>query len=171
MTVLDAIRGRRSIREYADAPVPPEDIEQLIDAARWAPYSTGTTYPLRFIAVTDSKQKDALCDTTKFPEVHHFIAAAPVVICIISDESAGGSPADAYAATLNLILAATELELGTCWVQEFNPARVAEILKLPEKFAPAGLITVGIPAEEPPTPMRPDLSDLLHWNAWGNGDQ
>ena len=53
MHLDEAIRGRRSIRKYkADAPIPREDIEAIIEAGCWAPSSTNIQ-PWRFIVVTD----------------------------------------------------------------------------------------------------------------------
>ncbi len=61
----------------------------------------------------------------------------------------------------HIVLRATELGLGTCWVRAFDAAAVAEELKLPAHVMPIALLPVGYPAEEPPARPRRNLKDIL----------
>ncbi len=64
-------------------------------------------------------------------------------------------------AVQNMVLAATSLGLGTCWVRAFDPQRVAEILELPPECPPLILLPLGYPREDPEPRSRKSLSDIL----------
>ncbi len=64
MDVLEAIRTRRSIRRYTDEPVSREQIEEVIQAGRFAP-SAENRQPWRFIVVTDRAVISRLSDQIK----------------------------------------------------------------------------------------------------------
>lgn len=61
----------------------------------------------------------------------------------------------------NMVLAATSLGLGTCWVRAFEEAKVAEILALPPEYPPLFLLPMGFPAEDPPPRPRKNLEEIL----------
>ncbi len=61
----------------------------------------------------------------------------------------------------HIVLRATELGLGTCWVRAFDAAAVAEYLSLPQYAIPLALLPVGYPAEKPPPRPRRDVNDIL----------
>jgi len=67
-----------------------------------------------------------------------------------------------------LVLAATELELGTCWTENFDPNRAGKILEVPDEVEVCWLIVVGFPAEEPPARARYGLERIVHWERYGN---
>ena len=60
-TLATLLRGRRSVRKFQDRPVPRELIEQILEAARWAPSPHGRQ-PWRFIVLTRPEQKNLLAD-------------------------------------------------------------------------------------------------------------
>ena len=59
MTVMEAIRARRSIRKYQDRPVEEEKLQQVLEAGRLAP-SARNQQQWHFIAVTDKQLKEKL---------------------------------------------------------------------------------------------------------------
>ena len=59
--LLEALRGRRSVRRYLDREVPDEVVEKVVEAARWAPSPHGTQ-PWRFAIVTKRETKERLAD-------------------------------------------------------------------------------------------------------------
>ena len=61
MNLLDALHTRRSIRRYLDRPVPPALIDQLLDAATWAP-SAHNRQPWRFVVIETAAVKAQLAD-------------------------------------------------------------------------------------------------------------
>ncbi len=64
-------------------------------------------------------------------------------------------------AVQNMVLAATSLGLGTCWVRAFVPEKVAEILSLPPECPPLILLPVGYPREDPEPRSRKSLEEIL----------
>ncbi|HIE48213.1 TPA: nitroreductase family protein, partial [Candidatus Bipolaricaulota bacterium] len=150
--------------------VPPELLDQLLEAARWAP-SAGNAQPWRFVVVGSEELKEGL---VRAALGQRFLAQAPVVIVVCADltraRQAYGSRGetlyclqDTAAAVQNLHLAAFEQGLGTCWVGAFDEAEVARLLGLPPGLRPVALVPVGYPAETPaPRPRRP-LSEIVEY--------
>jgi len=170
MDVLEAIKGRRSIRAFKSEDVPPEIVEKLIDAARWAP-SAGNIQPWEFIIVRNPEIKRNLA---KAALNQSFIEEAPVVIVVCADEvrSSQGYGVrgktlyciqDTAAATQNIHLAAYSLGLGTCWVGAFNEEEARKILEIPQGVRPVAIIPVGYPAEKPPARNRRPLNQIIHY--------
>jgi len=153
LDVLEAIKERRSIRAFTDEKVSEKDVERLIDAARWAP-SAGNTQPLELVVVKDKEMKRKLSEAALNQT---FIQKAPVVIVVCADlnRSSRGygsrgkhlySLQDTAAATENILLAAQELGLATCWVGAFREKEVAKAVKAPRNLKPVAIVPVGHPA-------------------------
>jgi len=170
MDVLEAIKGRRSIRAFKSQAVSTEIVERLIDAARWAP-SAGNIQPWEFIIIRNPEIKRNLA---KAALNQSFIEEAPVVIVVCADEirSSQGYGVrgktlyciqDTAAATQNIHLAAYSLGLGTCWVGAFNEEEVRKILEIPQGVRPVAIIPVGYPAEKPPARNRRPLNQIIHY--------
>ena len=170
MDVLEAIKGRRSIRAFKSQAVSTEIVEKLIDAARWAP-SAGNIQPWEFIIVRNPEIKRNLA---KAALNQSFIEEAPVVIVVCADEirSSQGYGVrgktlyciqDTAAATQNIHLAAYSLGLGTCWVGAFNEEEARKILEIPQGVRPVAIIPVGYPAEKPPARNRRPLNQIVHY--------
>ncbi|MBW2039442.1 MAG: nitroreductase family protein [Deltaproteobacteria bacterium] len=75
---------------------------------------------------------------------------------------------DCSLAGANIIMEATSLGLGTCWIGAFNEERVKEILGAPAGMKVVGIITVGYPAQTPSSPPKLKLADILHWEGFGS---
>lgn len=153
MDVMEAIRRRRSIREYKSDPIPQALLDEMTEALRLAP-SACNYQPWRFIIVTDPAQRRALAQACRGQK---FIAEAPVIIagCGLTDESytrMGGywssCEIDVAIALDHLTLAAAAAGLGTCWIGAFSEADVKQVLGIPKNAKPVGLITMGYPARD-----------------------
>ena len=154
---------RFSCRRFGREPVSDEALAYLLEAARWAP-SAGNLQPWRFVVVREAAVRAALASAAAR---QRFVGEAPVlvVVCAVPAESARGYGErgaslyclqDTAAAVENLLLAATELGLGSCWVGAFDERRVASVLGLEEGVRPVALVPIGTPAEEaPPRSRRP----------------
>jgi nitroreductase len=66
----------------------------------------------------------------------------------------------------HLILAATDLGLGTCWIGAFDPDAAREVLGLPEGVEPVAFTPLGYPADEPRPKRRVALSELVRYETW-----
>ena len=173
MNVLEAIKGRRSIRAFKNQGVPAEIVEELIDAARWAP-SAGNIQPWEFIIVRKPRIKRRLVETALG---QMFIEEAPVVIVVCADEERSSQGygvrgktlyciQDTAAAMQNIHLTAYSLGLGTCWVGAFREEETRKILKIPRGMRPVAIIPVGYPAEAPTARMRKSISQIVHYETF-----
>ncbi len=156
MDALEAILRRRSIRRYQDRPVEEEKIGRILLAAVHAP-SAGDVRCWRFIVVRNRDKKEAIYRAAlRQPQV----LQAPVLVVVAADleaiRRAYGrrgvnlySIQDAAAATENMLIAATSLGLGTCWIGAFSEGEVSKIVGLPPQVRPLAIVTIGYPAETP----------------------
>jgi nitroreductase len=158
MTVMEAIRNRRSIRKFKPgAEVTDEQIKLMLEAAMLAP-SACNTRPWEFIVVKDREKLEQI--RKKHPNTGMLeTATLAIVICALPEAQEnvrnglpkGYYPQDCGAATQNILLAAVELGLGACWCgvypKEDRIAAIREILGT-EKL-PFCVIAVGVPDEEP----------------------
>lgn len=183
MEVFEAIRTRRSIRVYEDRPVEKEKLERILEAARLAP-SAGNRQPWRFIVVTDPKVKEELKEAKKrmMPPpppgapprpFKGPLESAPVLIvgCALPSESIPGTDfwkIDVAIALQNLVLAAWEQGLGTCWIGVFHEEEeVKKVLGLPKEARVVSMIAVGYPAEKKePVSNRKPLEEIVRYNHW-----
>jgi nitroreductase len=78
MRVFEAIKGRRSIRQFTDEPIGKEALEKLLDAARWAP-TASNQQRWRFVVVTLPSVKGLI---KKFAPGIFAMPAAFIVICV-----------------------------------------------------------------------------------------
>jgi len=171
--VLEAIKERRSIRAYAAKEVSEEDVERLIEAARWAP-SAGNIQPWAFVVVKEVETKRKLSYATLNQT---FIQKAPVVIVVCADVTRSSriygsrgeklySLQDTAAATENILLAAQELGLATCWLGAFRENEVAKAVKAPRNLRPVAMVAVGYPAERPATPQKRSVNEIVHYGTF-----
>ena len=108
MDVLTAIKERRSIRRYEPKPVSRDQLEQVLEAGRWAP-SASNRQPWKFIVVTDETVKKRLAQVATYGS---FLAQAPAAIAVVIDPQGSTHPVeDGAAATQNMLLAAHALGL------------------------------------------------------------
>jgi nitroreductase len=161
--MLDIIKSRRSIRRFQDKPIPPDVIQDLLEAARWAP-SGGNSQPWAFLVIQDP---------TGLRKVKMFspgLGGDPVALLIVcSDQSIEASTAimDVSMATQNVMLAATEKGLGSCCVRSGNQKALQLLLKLPSHMVPELTVTLGYPAESPDAPSRRPIEEVVHWEEYG----
>lgn len=173
MDVFEAIKKRRSVRAYTSEKVSEEDVERLIEAARWAP-SAGNIQPWEFIIVTNAETKRRLSDAA----LHQtFIEKAPVVIVVCADvvRSSWGYGSrgtnlyclqDTAAATENMLLAAQALGLATCWVGAFHEDEVAKAVNTPRNVRPVAIVPVGRPAEKPSARPKRSMREIVHYETF-----
>jgi nitroreductase len=161
MDVLEAIQKRRSIRKYTDTPIPRKALETIVDAARLA--ATGSNrQPWDFVAVTDRKT------VAEFKAAGAWIERAAAVIAVVMDPSSRWWVEDGAAAIQNMLLAATALGYGGCWVEGDALPREEQfktLLGVPKEKRLMALVPFGVPAEAPAKEKKP-LGDVLHWEKY-----
>lgn len=168
MNVLEAIKARRSIRQFTDEPIGREALEKLLDAARWAP-TASNQQRWRFVVVTSPSVKRLI---KKFAPGIFIMPAAFIVICV--EKEPGTNPwaeatylADCAIAAQNIMLAAWEMGIGSCPALSYAKVAVQEILNLPEDIEPLLIVSLGYPAEDPTPPPRLELSQIAFVDEYG----
>jgi nitroreductase len=168
MDLMQAIRARRSIRDYRDLPVEEEKLLAVLDAGRLAP-SARNMQDWRFVVVKDAATRQKLAVAARDQK---FVGQAPVVIaaCGTSDlVMTCGQPAypiDVAIALDHMTLAAASLGLGTCWIGAFYEDKVKEILGVPPEIRVVALLPLGYPAQQPAPRPRKNLDDIVAWEHW-----
>ena len=161
--IIQAMKDRRSIRKYQDKPVPRELIEQVIEAGLWAPSGQGQQ-PVIIVAVTNKELRDQLAaaNAAVMGGSGDPFYGAPVVLVVLADRSRGTRVCDGSLALGNMMLAASSLGLGSCWIHRAQevcdePAFKELLAKLGVEgdYEGVGNCILGWPAEEPaPKPRR-----------------
>jgi nitroreductase len=164
MDVLEAIRIRRSIRKYRPEPIPDEKLEIILEAARLAP-SAANRQPWRFVVIEDRERRKALA---KAANDQTFLGDAGAIVAAISDpeKSARWHEKDTMIALEHLVLAATALGYGTCWIGAFNEDAVKSLLNIPAKMKVVALLPIGIPDEKPASRRKRELSEIFFKEQW-----
>ena len=164
MNVFKAIKNRRSIRKYKTTDIEDEKLEKILEAARIAP-SASNRQEWKFILVKDQEKRAELVDAAHGQK---FVEQAPVTIVACSTESERIMPCGQHAYTVDLsiavsfmILEATELGLGTCWLGAFNENEVKKILDIPEEIRVPAMFTVGYADEDPAPRPRKELNKIV----------
>ena len=172
MELMDAIRNRRAVREYTNAPIERSVIERLISAAILAP-SAMNLQPWAFAALLDHARIDGygarakswllenFAQTLFEPLLRHSVEdpkfamfhGAPALVIILAKSSATQAAEDCCLAGENLMLAARDEGLGSCWIGLARPwldlpATKAE-LRLPGSFRVVAPIVLGHPKSWP----------------------
>ena len=161
---IELITRRRSIRRFEQRPVEREKMDVLVETALRAPSSRGTN-PWEFVFVT-GPEKLARLSLAK-PHGASFIkdAALAVVVCADPQKSDVWAE-DASIAATYLHLAATDLGLGSCWVQirlrqhdaqKTSSAYVAELLGLRPGLEVAAIMAIGHALEDKPPHPKASL--------------
>lgn len=171
-SLLTLLKTRRSIRRYKPDPVPDELVAQLLEAGRWAP-SASNRQPWEFIVVRDVAIRQQVAQHAAFYFIKWaHVGEAPLLIVLCGNAR---NPAyrrflheDVGLAGGQIMLQAKALGLGTCWIGALDRKAIAAILKLPEHLEIVGLLTVGFPAEDPPPPPRKPLTEIVHYDVYGN---
>jgi nitroreductase len=162
----EVIEKRRSIRKYKNIPVPKEKIVKILEAARIAP-SAGHRQPWHFIVVENK-------ETIKKLAKQEWAAGAPVMIVGLADQEAspGWCLNDLGIAFEHIVLAATDLGLGTCWMGQSNREDlVKSLLDIPDNFKVVALTTLGVSDETPVHKERKSLDSIVSWEKYGSKSQ
>jgi nitroreductase len=163
--ILDAIRKRRSIREFLEKKIPDEKIMELIIAAEFAP-SARHNHAIEYVVVKEQLLKDKLYEITE----QQFVKEAPILIVPVTDTTKTNWPAsDLSVATENIFLQAAHEGLGAVWnnIRPENVGKVREILGIPKNFTLINLIPIGIPKKNEAPHEDPELSKKkIHHDGW-----
>jgi nitroreductase len=144
MDVMQAVKTRRSIRDYEEKSVPEEKLNKLLEAARLSP-SARNSQDRKFIVVRDKEQRLELARAARG---QRHVATAPIVIVVAI-------------ALDHMTLVAVEEGLGTCWIGGFMQASARDVLNIPDKYMITAMLTVGIPRATPDEKPRKSLQEII----------
>ncbi len=171
MELFEVIKKRRSVRRFEKGKEVGRDlVEKLLAAGVEAP-TAGNLQVWRFFVVLNPELKKALARAAYYQE---FVADAPVAIVVAADLNQASKGygergknvyalQDTAAAIENILLAAYDLGLGSCWVGAFDEISVSEVLGLPSHIRPLAILPIGFPAGEGRKPPRKLLSEVVSW--------
>lgn len=161
--VLEAIYSRRSIREFTDEKISPEDLNEIIKAGIWAP-SGLNNQPWRFVVVQDEERRKQLSSTTHYS---HIVLSAPALIAVYLDTSAMYDDVKdhqaAGACIQNMLLAIEALGLGAVWLGQIlkKKQQVNTILEVKDNFDLMAVLAIGHPAHRKQKSTRKELNSFI----------
>lgn len=171
MQTWDAIRSRRNVRQYTDRAVPTDDLDRILEAGRRAP-SSRNWQPWDFIVVTDGHQLTELSNVWEFAG---HVAGSAATIALVAPEPddelhRDWLQYDLGQATMSMMLAATELGVGTGHAVVGDQDLARTILGVPADRFVAYLVALGYPADRALVPIvRPDrrpFDEVVHRGRW-----
>lgn len=170
MEVIEAIKTRRSVRNYTDVPVKQEVVKELIELAAWAP-SASNQQPWGFLVLEGRDYLKELSDKTKkgiranidnSPELQQYkkmienesfniFHNASTAVAIYGNTDTSWYIYDCSLAAQNFMLAAHAKGLGTCWIgfahKTLNTVEFKQKHNIPEKYELVASFTLGYPAK------------------------
>jgi nitroreductase len=167
MEFLELAEKRYSVRAYKSTPIEYDKLQKVLEAARLAP-TADNRQPFQLIIIQTQGREEELLRIYGKP----WFVEAPVVICACSipseswirQDGKNYCEVDVAIAMDHLILAATDLGLGTCWVGAFNPEEARRVLKLPDDVEPIAFTPLGYPNDQPEDIIRKPIEELIRYD-------
>ena len=146
--LLDFIKNRRSIRSFEKTEIAEDVIEMILEAGRWTP-SASNRQPWEFIVIKD---REILKNIAANAMYGNFVKRAPMAIAIVGKKNISPNwyVVDTSLVSMNMMLMAWSLGIGTCWIGSMDREQAKKILKLNEDeylltILPFGYIKGSIP--------------------------
>jgi len=169
MEFLDLIQARYSVRKYKSEPIEEEKLNIILEAARLAP-TAHNQQPFKLIVVKTEGNEENL--KRIYPA--NFFVEAPIIICACAileegwtrDDGKNYTEVDTSIVMDHLILAATNLGLGTCWIGKFDLKAAREVLNIPENVLPLVFTPIGYPNDKPRPKKRKNIDEIVRYAKW-----
>lgn len=161
--VINTIKNRRSIREYTDQHITPEQLHTIIEAGFWAP-SGLNNQPWRFVTITKDTIKKQLSSLTHYGRI---IETSPALIAVYLDTQTMYDEVkdhqSAGACIQNMLLAAESIGLGGVWLGQIlkNKSSVNAALELPDRFDLMAILAFGYPEHRNQSSTRKPINEFL----------
>ena len=153
-----------AVRSFTDQQVPEEMVLRVLEAGRMAP-SSKNSQPWHFIVVRD---RATLQELSRLTQTGPYLANAPMAI-VVAMIGAKFPEADAARAIQNMVLAAWDQGLGSCWVANFDQEATRRLLGLPEGTVVVTAFPLGFPSTEAARSgkRRKPLAEIVSWEKYG----
>ena len=169
MHFFELIKTRQSVRSYKPDDISDTELQQVLEAARLAP-TASNRQPFKLIVIHSSGREAELSRIYN----RDWFVQAPLVICIcgipnqawVRKDGKNYCEVDIAIAMDHLILAASELGLGTCWIADFDLTATREVLDVPDNVVPMVVTPLGYPNDQPRQKKRKDLNELVSHGQW-----
>ncbi|MFZ1179485.1 MAG: nitroreductase family protein [Mycobacterium sp.] len=171
METWDAICARRNVRQYKPEPVTESDLNRIAEAG-WRAPSAKNRQPWDFVIVTDRGQLQEL--STVWQGAGHIASAAAAIAFIVplppDERRVVTDNYDVGQATMAMMIAATDLGIGTGHSSVGDQEKARAILGVPDDHLVAFLLGIGYPADRPLIPIRKPnrrpFSEVVHRGHW-----
>ena len=169
MEFLELARQRYSVRAFKSDPVEDNKLQQVLEAARLAP-TAHNLQPFQLLVIHTKGREAELRRIYSAP----FFVKVPILICAcgipsqswVRRDGENYCDVDVAIAMDHLILAATNLGLGTCWIAAFDALAAREVLKLPDDVKPIVFTPLGYADAKPGNKSRKPLEELVRHEHW-----
>ena len=163
MDAIEVLKKRRSIREFSDRPISKEDLEEIIDTARYAP-TARNVQPWEFVVIRDNGM---LVKISQLAENGRFISGSKACIAVFCADTKYYLE-DGSSVTVNILNAAAALGIGSCWVAGDKKDYSEEVLRLlnaPIGYKLVSLIPLGYPKNHDSFKLvdKKPLKKLIYW--------
>ncbi len=149
-TFFELAKARYSVKGFDGTPVPPEKLQQILEAGNAAP-TAKNNQPQRIYVIRSEdalKKAKALTPCTyNASTVLLFTYNKDEVFLYPGAEMVSSGAEDVSIVATHIMLEAQDLGIGSCWVNFFEPAKAKELFSLPENEVPVLLMPLGYPAE------------------------
>jgi nitroreductase len=157
--LLDLIKERRSIRCFSEKSIPDEEINLILQAGRWTP-SASNRQAWKFIVVKKEALKEKLAKTAIYGK---FVREAPLLIAIVGyvHENPNWYIQDTSLASMNMMLMAWSLNIGTCWIGSMDRDKAKKMLGIDEDDYLLTILPFGYLSKPVPEPTyRKELDEI-----------
>lgn len=169
MDYFELVNKRYSVRAYKSDSIEEEKVVKVLNAARLAPTASNRQPFQVILAHTQGREQEFLSIYQR-----NWFVQAPLIICLCGLPSVawirrdGKSYLDVDIAIVmdHMVLAATDLGLGTCIIAAFDVINARKVLSIPDDIEPLLFTPLGYPADVPGIKKRKSIDDLVRYENW-----
>lgn len=167
--MFTVIKKRYSVRAYNPDPIKDKKLIKILNAARLAP-TASNRQPFQIIVIHTKDREEELL--TIYPK--EWFVQAPLILCVcgmagsawVRKDGRQYFYVDAAIVMDHIILTASNLGLGTCFIAAFDEMNARKVLAIPDEAEPILFTPLGYPADNPKVKDRKVLADLVRYEHW-----
>jgi nitroreductase len=157
---LEFLKERRSIRSFQKKEIKEEHLQMILEAGRWTP-SASNRQPWEFIIIKD---KEIFKNISKTAIYGRFFKHAALAIAIVGkpSESSNWYQVDTSLVSMQMILMAWALDIGTCWIGAMDREKVKALLEISKEDYLLTVLPFGyIKGKVPKPTLRKSLEEII----------
>ena len=150
MDVLDALKSRYSLRDFAEREIKEEKLEKILEAGRLAP-TASNQQRTKDIVVRDPALRAGIADACHWQA---FVGEAPAILVVCADNDRvmrcgqSARAVDCCIALSFMCAEAASLGVQGCWIGAFEADKVRALLGIPEEYVVAAVFPLGYAAKD-----------------------